>query len=178
MDWYQYYRLLLSVMLATNCIDPSVNNFSFLTDSIDHQWAQKFFLQLNRTIGFRFFSSSKDHRSNRCFLQLINYWYQSDQCFICHWCPPMQGIRLGSSAGAFSCPREWSPWSSNFWHQFPSSAAWQAGPDVPWHVPISSISVALNVWSCPVIFLKETKPFRAQQPQLWPQQKIEVFSLP
>jgi hypothetical protein len=41
MDRYQYYQSILSVMLATDRIDPSVKKFSFLTDSIDHRFEKK-----------------------------------------------------------------------------------------------------------------------------------------
>jgi hypothetical protein len=34
---------ILSVMLTTDSIDPSVKNFSFLTDSIDHRFEKKIF---------------------------------------------------------------------------------------------------------------------------------------
>ncbi len=43
MDRYQYYRSILLVMLATDSIDPSVKNFSFLTDSINHRFENKIF---------------------------------------------------------------------------------------------------------------------------------------
>ncbi len=68
-------------MLVTDSIDPSVKNFSFLTDSIDHRFEKKnyFFDRIKQSA--QDFFSSKDHQSNRCFLQLIDYRYRSNQCF-------------------------------------------------------------------------------------------------
>jgi hypothetical protein len=80
---------ILSVMLATDSIDLSVNNFLFLTDSIDRRSEKNNFSSINRTIGLGFFFSAKDHRSNRCFLQLIDYRYRSNRCFFRHRCPSM-----------------------------------------------------------------------------------------
>jgi hypothetical protein len=51
MDRFQYYRSILLIMLDTNIIDSLVKNFSFLTNSIDHQSPPKFFFRLNRTIS-------------------------------------------------------------------------------------------------------------------------------
>jgi hypothetical protein len=64
-------------MLYTNKIDPSVKNFRSLINSIDHQ--------------LKIFFSSDDLQSNWCFLQSVDYWYQSNRCFFghrCHLCPP------------------------------------------------------------------------------------------
>jgi hypothetical protein len=80
MDRYRYYQSILSVMLATDCIDPSVKIFSFLTDSIDHRFKKNYFFDRIEPSAQDFFSS-KDHRSNRCFLQLIDYRYRSNHVF-------------------------------------------------------------------------------------------------
>jgi hypothetical protein len=37
MDRYRYYRSILLVMLTTDSIDPSVKDFFFLIDSINHR---------------------------------------------------------------------------------------------------------------------------------------------
>ncbi len=89
MDRYRYYRLILSVMLATNTINLLVKNFSFLTDSIDHRSEKKNFSSIKSNHRIKIFFSSKDHRSNRCFLQLIEYRYRSNRCFFRHRCPCM-----------------------------------------------------------------------------------------
>ena len=60
--------LILSVMLATDSIDLSVKNFSFLTDSIDHRFEKKFIFSIESNHRLKIFFSSKDHRSNQCFL--------------------------------------------------------------------------------------------------------------
>jgi hypothetical protein len=89
MDQYRYYRSILSVMLATDCIDLSVKIFSFFTNSIDHRSEKKNFSPIKSNHRLKIFFSSKDHRSNRCFLQLIDYRYRSNRCFFRHRCPPM-----------------------------------------------------------------------------------------
>jgi hypothetical protein len=56
MDRYRSYWSILLVIQATDCIDPSVKIFSFLTDSINHWFEEKkLFFRQNRTIGSRFF---------------------------------------------------------------------------------------------------------------------------
>jgi hypothetical protein len=96
MNRYRYYRSILSVMLATDSIDPSVKNFSFLTNSINHQFEKKLFFDRIESSAQDFFSF-KDHRSNRCFLQLIDYRYRSNQCFFRHRCPTMVINKFGAS---------------------------------------------------------------------------------
>ncbi len=76
-------------MLATDSIDLSVKIFSFFTDSIDHRSEKKNFSPIKSNHRLKIFFSSKDHRSNRCFLQLIDYRYRSNRCFFRHWCQPM-----------------------------------------------------------------------------------------
>jgi hypothetical protein len=66
---------------ATDSIDLSVKNFSFLTDSIDHRSNKKKFSSIKSNQRLKIIFSSKDHRSNLCFLQLIDYWYRSNRCF-------------------------------------------------------------------------------------------------
>jgi hypothetical protein len=89
MDRYRYYRSILSVMLATDSIDLSVKNFSFLTDSINHRSENKNFSSIKSYHRLKIFFSSKDHRCNRYFLQLIDYRYRSNRCFFRHRCPSM-----------------------------------------------------------------------------------------
>jgi hypothetical protein len=89
MDRYRYYRSILSVMLATDSIDLSVKFFSFFTDSIDHRSEKNIFSPIKLNHRLKIFFSSKDHRSNRCFLQLIDYRYRSNRCSFRHRCPPM-----------------------------------------------------------------------------------------
>ncbi len=50
---------------------------------------KKFFSPIKSNHRLKIFFSSKDHRSNRCFLQLIDYRYRSNRCFFRHRCPPM-----------------------------------------------------------------------------------------
>ncbi len=78
---------ILSVMLATDSIDLSIKNFSFLADRIDHRFEKKFFLLIESNHRLKIFCSSTDHRSNRCFFQLIDYRYRSIRCFFRHRCP-------------------------------------------------------------------------------------------
>jgi hypothetical protein len=63
---YLYFLLIghglipiLSIMLATDSIDPPVKNVLFFTDSIDHRSPKKIFLQYNRTISLNFFFLQK-----------------------------------------------------------------------------------------------------------------------
>ncbi len=89
MDRYRYYQLIPSVMLATDSIDLWVKKFSFLTDIIDYRSEKKIFSSIKSNHRLKIFFSSKDHRSNRCFLQLIDYRYRSNRCFFRHRCPSM-----------------------------------------------------------------------------------------
>ncbi len=67
---------------------------SFYRLKIFHFWPivsiigpKKKFSSIKSNHRLKIFFSSKDHRSNRCFLQLIDYQYQSNQCFFRHRCP-------------------------------------------------------------------------------------------
>jgi hypothetical protein len=76
-------------MLATDSIDPLVKHFLFLTDSIDHRFEKRKKFSIESNHRLKIFFSSKDHRSNWCFLQLIDYRYRSNRCFFRHRCPTM-----------------------------------------------------------------------------------------
>ncbi len=116
MDRYRYYRSILSVMLATDSIDPSVKHFSFLTDSIDHRFEKKFIFSNHR---IKIFFSSKDHRSNRCFLQLIDYRYRSNRCFFHHRCPTMVRNQFGLENTLCTHPACWGQHSLSFMTSVP-----------------------------------------------------------
>jgi hypothetical protein len=51
MDRYRYYRSILLVMLTTDSIDPSVKDFFFLIDSIDHRSQNPCQTDDHRSIG-------------------------------------------------------------------------------------------------------------------------------
>ncbi len=55
--------------------------FHFLTDGIDHRSEKKNFSSIKSNHWLKIFFSTEDHRSNRCFLQLIDYRYRSNRCF-------------------------------------------------------------------------------------------------
>ncbi len=60
---------------------------------------KKNFSPIKSNHRLKIFFSSKDHRSNRCFLQLIDYRYRSNRCFFRHRCPPMVTSNLPSLFG-------------------------------------------------------------------------------
>ncbi len=108
MDRYRYYRSILSVMLATDSIDLSVKNCSFFIDSIDHRSEKKIFSPIKSNHRLKIFFSSKDHPSNRCFLQLIDYQYRSNRCFFRHRCPPMDRSYIAAVSGSLFLDSEGS----------------------------------------------------------------------
>ncbi len=55
MDRFRYYRSILLVMLATNSIYLLVNNFSFLTYSIDHRSENKNFSSIKSNHQLKIF---------------------------------------------------------------------------------------------------------------------------
>ncbi len=60
-------------MLATDSTDPSVKNFSFLTDSISHRLKKNYFFDRIEPLAQDFFPS-KDQRSNRGFFTVNRLW--------------------------------------------------------------------------------------------------------
>jgi hypothetical protein len=52
---------------------------------------EKKFSSIKSNHRLKIFFSSKDHRSNLCFLQLIDYQYRSNRYFFRHRCPSMVG---------------------------------------------------------------------------------------
>jgi hypothetical protein len=76
---------------ATNSINPSIKNFSFLTKSrYLSSFRKNLFSSIESNHQLKFFSSSKDHRSNQCF-----YYSESIiginpiNVFFHHRCPSM-----------------------------------------------------------------------------------------
>jgi hypothetical protein len=51
MDRYRYYRSILLVMMTTDSIDPSVKDFFFLIDSINHRSQNPCLTDDHRSIG-------------------------------------------------------------------------------------------------------------------------------
>jgi hypothetical protein len=62
MDRYRYYRSILTVMLATGSMDPSVKFFSLFTEILIIGPEKNFSL-----VKSNHFFSSKDHQSNQHF---------------------------------------------------------------------------------------------------------------
>jgi hypothetical protein len=82
MDRYRYYRLILSVMLATNSIIPSVKNFSLLTESMDHRFKKNFFDRIE--------SSAQERPSiSSMFISVYRLSVSIQSMFFRHQCPPM-----------------------------------------------------------------------------------------
>ncbi len=145
MDRYRYYRSILSVMLATDSIDLSVKNFSFLTDSIDHRSEKKNFSSIKSNHRLKIFFSSKDHRSNQCFLQLIDYRYRSSRCFFRHRCPSMY-ICFDVESGFLKGSRARRRLGVVKWHDF----TWRAGVSfshLP-HPPTLVVHVRVPLFAC------------------------------
>jgi hypothetical protein len=88
MDRYRYYRSFWLPIVSIH----RLKNFHFWPIvSIIGSKKKNILIESNHRL--KIFFSSKDHRSNRYFLQLIDYRYRSNRCFFRHRCPTMAGTQ-------------------------------------------------------------------------------------